>query len=176
MRQDTCRRICVFASGGICGSRSAFRCLRGTKYRHTIFHARVGLVQFSKKARRDKLRRTCVIASCGICRSRSALRCIRGVKHRCTIFHACVGPVRIPQKARRDTLRQTCVLHSAGSVGDVVHCGVSGAQIVSTLFFLLGWDRYVFQKKRIETRYAKLVFLYPVGFLGQVVHCRASRS
>jgi hypothetical protein len=34
-----------FASGVICGSCSSFWCVRGTKCRHTIFHARVGLVQ-----------------------------------------------------------------------------------------------------------------------------------
>jgi hypothetical protein len=34
-------RACVFASGVICGSRSAFRCIQGVKHRRTIFHARV---------------------------------------------------------------------------------------------------------------------------------------
>jgi hypothetical protein len=35
-----------FASGGICGSRNAIRCIQGVKHRHTIFHARVGPMQF----------------------------------------------------------------------------------------------------------------------------------
>jgi hypothetical protein len=36
--------LVFFASGGICGSHSAFLCIRGMKSRHTIFHARVGPV------------------------------------------------------------------------------------------------------------------------------------
>jgi hypothetical protein len=31
------------------------------------------------------------------------------------------------------------LLHPVGYAGHVVHCGVSGAQIVNALFFLLGW-------------------------------------
>jgi hypothetical protein len=46
--RDTLCRTCVFASDGICGSRSAFRCVRAMKYRHTIFHARVCSVRFPK--------------------------------------------------------------------------------------------------------------------------------
>jgi hypothetical protein len=46
-------------------------------------------------------------------------------------------------KTHRDTLRQTRVLHPVGSVGHVVHCSASGAQIVDTLFFLLVPDRNV---------------------------------
>jgi hypothetical protein len=45
-QQDTLCRTCVFAPGGICGSHSAFQCIRGMKYRRTISHARVDLVQF----------------------------------------------------------------------------------------------------------------------------------
>jgi hypothetical protein len=33
------------------------------------------------------------------------------------------------------------------------------------------WDQYRFQKRRIETHYAKLVFSYPVGSAGHIVHC-----
>jgi hypothetical protein len=43
--RDTLRRTCVFASGGICGSQSAFQCVWGVKHRCTIFCARVGLVR-----------------------------------------------------------------------------------------------------------------------------------
>jgi hypothetical protein len=40
---------------------------------------------------------------------------------------------------------------------------------VNTLFFMVGWDRYVFDKKRIRTRYAELVFSHLVGSVGHVV-------
>jgi hypothetical protein len=46
MRWDKLRRTCVFASGGIWESRSAFWCIQGAQCQHTIFHARVGPVRF----------------------------------------------------------------------------------------------------------------------------------
>jgi hypothetical protein len=61
-RHDTIHRTCVFASGVICGSRSAFRCVRDMKCRRTIFYAQVGLVRIPQKAHRDRLRRTCVFS------------------------------------------------------------------------------------------------------------------
>jgi hypothetical protein len=45
-RWDTLRQICVFASGGICGSRNALPCVRGMKPLQTNFHAQVGLLWF----------------------------------------------------------------------------------------------------------------------------------
>jgi hypothetical protein len=54
-----------------------------------------------------------------------------------------------------------------GSVGHVVHFGLRN---VDTLFFMLGWDGYRFYKKLAGTRYAELVFLNPVGFVGNVMH------
>jgi hypothetical protein len=42
------RRTSIFASDSIYGSRSAFRCVRGVKHRHTIFHAPVGPVRIQK--------------------------------------------------------------------------------------------------------------------------------
>jgi hypothetical protein len=41
---------------------------------------------------------------------------------------------------------------------------------------MLVWDRYIFQKKRTGTRYAKLMFLHPVGCVCHTVHCGVSRA
>jgi hypothetical protein len=83
-------------SGGICGSCSAFWCVRAVKRQRTIFQARVGPVRFLEKARRDSLRRTHVFVFGGICGTHSAFRCVWGAKHRTTIFHAQVGLVHFP--------------------------------------------------------------------------------
>jgi hypothetical protein len=39
---------------------------------------------------------------------------------------------------------------------------------------MLGWDWHRYDKKRAETCYAKLVFLYPMRYVGHVVHSGAS--
>jgi hypothetical protein len=56
-----------FAFGGICGSYSAFWCIRAVKRRCTIFHARMGPIRITQKVHRDMLHQTCVFASGGIC-------------------------------------------------------------------------------------------------------------
>jgi hypothetical protein len=163
-------RTCVFASGGICGSCSAFMCVRGMKRRCTIFHARVRPLRIPQKARWDTLRQTCVFASSGTCESRSAFWCIRGPIHRCTIFHAQVGPVRITQKVHRDTLHRICVFASGEICGSrsAFRC-VRGIKCRQTIFHARV-GRYGFDKKRVKTRYAELVVLHPVGYEGDIVH------
>jgi hypothetical protein len=42
------RQTCVFASGGICVTRSGFRSVQGAKHRCSIFHALVGRYRFYK--------------------------------------------------------------------------------------------------------------------------------
>jgi hypothetical protein len=59
-----------------------------------------------------------------------------------------------------------------GSMGHVIHYGGSGAQNSDTLFFLLGWDQYGFDKKRDGIDYAELVFFASYGIYGS---CSAFR-
>jgi hypothetical protein len=41
---------------------------------------------------------------------------------------------------------------------------------------MLGWDPYRSYKKRARTHYTELVFLYLVGFAGQVMHSGACEA
>jgi hypothetical protein len=80
--------LCVFASGGIYRSHSAFQCVGGVKP-HCIFcHAQVGLWRFPEKSSSGHVAPNLFFASDGICGSHSACWCVWSVKLRHTIFCA----------------------------------------------------------------------------------------
>jgi hypothetical protein len=60
--------------------------------------------------------------------------------------------------------------HLVGSAGHVVKSGVSGPRNHDALFFLLGWDKFRFNKKRVRTCYAEHVFLHQVRSTCHVGH------
>jgi hypothetical protein len=72
------------------------------------------------------------------------------------------------KKHVRTRYAELVFLHPAGSVAHVVHFGASSARKVDVLFFMLGWDRYGFDKKCVRTRYAELVFFFCIRWDLQV--------
>jgi hypothetical protein len=64
-----------------------------------------------------------------------------------------------------DTLRQTSILHPVRSVGDVVHCGVSGARIINALFFAHVGSVQIPEKAHRDTLRQTRIFI-PGGICG----------
>jgi hypothetical protein len=61
------------------------------------------------------------------------------------------------------------IMCRSGCIAGVdVHINFSASrpQNVAPLFFMHGWAQCSFHKKRVETHYAKLVFLHPVVSMG----------
>jgi hypothetical protein len=65
-------------------------------------------------------------------------------------------------------------LHPVGSAGHVLPFAVSEARNVDAPYFMLRWNLYIFDKKRVGTCFAELVFFHLVIATCHVVHSGAS--
>jgi hypothetical protein len=142
--QDTLLQTCVFTSGGICGSHSAFQCIWSTKHRHTIFHARLGSVWFPWNAHQTcytKLVFFHPVGSAGhIVNSGASVPQNINVLFFMLRWDWC----RFNKKHAGTLHAKHVFWHPGGSAGHVVHSGAFGARNVNVLFFMIGSAGVVF--------------------------------
>jgi hypothetical protein len=119
------RQMCAFASGGICGSCSAFWCIRGVKHRRTLFHAHSGLGAVFIKSTSGQVTPNlcfhirwalwvtyCIPVHPGHEMSTHYFSCLGGTGTKSTPGHM---------------MPNLCFLHPVGSTGHIVYSNVSGA-------------------------------------------------
>jgi hypothetical protein len=115
-------------------------------------------------------------ASSGIYESHSSFLCIRVRNIDAPFFMLGWDRYILHKKMHLHILRRTSIFASVGISGSRSAFRCIRARNVDTLFFMLKCDQYRFHKKRAGTRYTKLVFFHPVGFVSHVVHFDASQA
>jgi hypothetical protein len=76
------------------------------------------------------------------------------------------GPGAVSIKSARIHYSELLSLYTVESADHVVHSGASEPWNIDALFFMLGWDRYGFNKKRVGTCYSKHWFFASSGICG----------
>jgi hypothetical protein len=84
------------------------------------------------------------------------------------------GPGLDTSKSRSRHIMPTCVSTSGWIGGSHSAFRCIWARNIDALCFMLGWDRYGFDRMHTRTRYTELLFSHPVGSAVHVVHFGAS--
>jgi hypothetical protein len=162
-----------FASIGICGSRSVFRCVWTMNRRHTICHAQVGPFRIPQKACRDTLRGACGLHPVGSV-GHVVLSIASEARNVYAIFFM-VGWVWDGFLTKRAGTHypELVLFHPVECASCSAFRFVRSMKHLRTIFHARVGSVRIPQKARWDTL-GRTCVLHPVGSTGHVVHFSAS--